>query len=64
MLNRLFAAFFLLFILSLPFAALLATAGSGSHGGGFSAQKGLCYATGIGCGSGHSVLPALTLLKS
>lgn len=65
MLNRLFALAFVLAILGLPFVALIGMAGGvSSASGAFSPQKGLCYATGIGCGSGHSVLPALSLIKA
>ncbi|MBO6757004.1 MAG: sugar transporter [Roseibium sp.] len=59
MLNRLFALTFILVILGGPVAGVLSFTDSARASSESLKQRSMCLATGVGCGSGHVLLPAL-----
>ena len=59
MFNRLFALAFLLAVFLAPFASLTGMVGAKLLSPEAAQQKSLCLMTGVGCGSGHVLLPAL-----
>ncbi|WP_417684153.1 sugar transporter [Roseibium sp.] len=59
MLNRLFAVAFVSAIFLAPFAGMASMAGGGISSASQSQQKSLCIVAGVGCGSGHVLLPAI-----
>lgn len=59
MFARLFAFAFLAVLLIGPLAALASFAGYPHTSNAATQQKSMCLATGIGCGSGHVLLPAI-----
>ncbi|EFO29568.1 sugar transporter [Roseibium sp. TrichSKD4] len=59
MLNRLFVVMFILTLFAAPIAGILSFAGGTQMSAKEVQQKTLCLTTGVSCGSGHIVLPAL-----
>ncbi len=59
MLNRLFAVVFVSATFLAPLAMVVSLSGVGQISVSESQQKSLCLMTGVGCGSGHVLLPAL-----
>ncbi|GGB42655.1 hypothetical protein GCM10011316_13180 [Roseibium aquae] len=59
MLNRIFSILFVLTICVGPFAGLFSFAATQSGSLEVTKQKSMCLTTGVGCGSGHILLPAL-----
>jgi len=59
MLSRLFTVLFVLTVFVGPFAGLASFAAGNSMSVQETKQKSMCLATGVGCGSGHILLPAL-----
>jgi len=59
MFARLFALIFVAFMLVGPLAALASFAGYPHTSTAALQQKSMCLTTGIGCGSGHVLLPAI-----
>lgn len=59
MLNRLFAVMFILVLFGGPVISAFYVAGSASMSIGTIQKKSICLSTGVGCGSGHVILPAL-----
>ncbi|MTI43532.1 hypothetical protein JM93_01880 [Roseibium hamelinense] len=58
MLNRLFAASFMIALFLVPVASLASFAASADTSPSVLQQKSMCLTTGVGCGAGHVLLPA------
>lgn len=59
MFARIVSTLFVLTIITSPFAGLAAVAASKPLPFGVSAQKSMCMTTGVSCGAGHILLPAM-----
>ncbi|WP_153769459.1 sugar transporter [Labrenzia sp. CE80] len=59
MFQRLFAVVFLTAVLGAPFAGLFSLAGVTEASPAVSQQRSMCITAGVGCGSGHILLPAI-----
>ena len=59
MLNRLFAVMFIFVLFGGPVISAFFVAGSASLPIGALQKKSMCLSTGVGCGSGHVIIPAL-----
>ncbi|WP_041375548.1 hypothetical protein [Polymorphum gilvum] len=59
MFPRLLSVLFVFTVLASPIAGLAALASASSVTPAVSMQKSLCMTSGVGCGAGHILLPAL-----
>lgn len=59
MLHRLFAFAFVLLTLGAPLAGLASFAAGTKFSAAETQQKSMCLTTGVGCGAGHILLPAV-----
>lgn len=62
MLNRIFVLIFLTLILGGPFAAIIAITDGTKAFGQEAQQKGMCLATGTGCGNGNILITVASRL--
>jgi len=60
MLNRLFSFLFIIFILATPVAGLASLVSGPILSPQETMQKSMCLTTGVSCGAGHVLLPALS----
>lgn len=59
MLHRLFAFAFIVFTLGAPLAGIASFVGGSKFSAAETQQKSMCLTTGVGCGAGHILLPAV-----
>ncbi|MEJ8476070.1 sugar transporter [Roseibium algae] len=59
MLNRLFAVAFIAAVVGAPFAGLIGMVDAASPFSSANQQKSMCLISGVGCASGHVMIPAM-----